>query len=186
MCHWAFIFSQSPLRETLRELKKNLSWACAGNFLILDGRQQAVAVTRMRFKLRHIFLILGITLTIFSFLFSGLSNGTYAILLSSGLLISSSSFLFILFKDGRSHKWLWSGIIVVAIVIQQLSEPLLIKYSYKILIDHNYTLFADVNKIMQSKDGYCFIQAVHRMIHQSFLPRKIPRLNDFWMPQIFV
>jgi hypothetical protein len=41
-------------------------------------------------------------------------------------------------------------------VIQQLSEPLLIRYSYKILIHQNNELFTDINQIMQLKKGDIF------------------------------
>src|SRR5689334_8120222 len=110
----------------------------------------------MRFQLQHTFLIFGIILIIFSFLFFGLSNGLYSTLLLSGLLISFLSFLLILLKDDHGQRWRWVIIIVVAMVIQQLSEPLLIRYSYKILIHQNDQLFTEINQIMQLKKGDIF------------------------------
>jgi len=112
--------------------------------------------TDMRFQLQHTFLIFGIILIIFSFLFFGLSNGLYSTLLLSGLLISFLSFLLILLKDDHGQRWRWVIIIVVAMVIQQLSEPLLIRYSYKILIHQNDQLFTEINQIMQLKKGDIF------------------------------
>jgi hypothetical protein len=110
----------------------------------------------MRFQLQHTFLIFGITLIIFSFLFFGLSNGLYSTLLLSGLLISFLSFLLILLNDDHIQKWRWIIITVVAMLIQQLSEPLLIRYSYKILIHQNDQLFTEINQIIQSKKGDIF------------------------------
>src|ERR1043166_135115 len=101
----------------------------------------------MRLQHQHTFLIFGIILITFSFLFFGLSNGIYTTLLLSGLLISFLSFLLILLNDEPIQRWRWIAIIVVAMVIQQLSEPLLIRYSYKILIHQNDQLFTDINQI---------------------------------------
>ena len=110
----------------------------------------------MRFQIQHTFLVLGIILITFSFLFFGLSNGIYTTLLLSGLLISFLSFLLILLKDEHSQRWGWIVVIAVAIAIQQLSEPLLIRYSYKILIHQNDQLFAEVNQMMQLKKSDIF------------------------------
>src|SRR5262249_21642044 len=70
--------------------------------------------------------------------------------------LSGVSFIWILFKDAKQQRWLWFSVLVIAIILQQLSEPLLINYSYKILIDQNATLLSDVNQIMQSKAGEIF------------------------------
>ena len=110
----------------------------------------------MRFQLQHTFLTFGIILIIFSFLFFGLSNGLYTTLLLSGLLISFLSFLLILLNDDPTHRWRWIAIIVAAMIIQQLSEPVLIRYSYKILIHQNDQLFTEINQIMQLKKSDVF------------------------------
>lgn len=105
----------------------------------------------MRLRLRHIFLLSGILLTIFSFLFFGRRQATYGRLLSAGLLLAGISFLFILFKDNRKGKWLWILVVIISVVIEQLTEPFLIRYSYKLFIGQNNKLLTEVNQIMRSK-----------------------------------
>jgi hypothetical protein len=132
----------------------------------------------MRFQTQHTFLILGIILIIFSFLFFGLSNGLYTTLLLSGLLISFLSFLLILLNDEHIQWWRWIGIIAVAMVIQQLSEPFLIRSSYKILIHQNNQLFTEINQIMQLKNGDVFYLKSSQKDSSKFTPHENSRIRQ--------
>jgi hypothetical protein len=100
--------------------------------------------------------VAGIALTIFSFLFFGRHQAAYSWLLTPGLLLAGVSFLFILFKDDRKGKWLWIMVVIISVVIEQLTEPFLIRYSYKLFIGQNRKLLTEVNQIMRSKTGDVF------------------------------
>jgi hypothetical protein len=110
----------------------------------------------MPLRIRHIFLLLGILLTIFSFLFFGRQQETYSTLLLTGLFFSGVFFIWILFKDSKRQKWLWTAVVGASILTEQLSEAFLINCSYKIFLGHNLELLTKVNQIMQSKSGDVF------------------------------
>src|ERR1044072_2446235 len=110
----------------------------------------------MHLRIRHISLVLGIFSTIFSFLFFVRDQKVYTTFLVVGIFLSGVSFIWILFKDAKPKKWLWFSVIVIAIMAQQVSEPLLINYSYKLLLNENVKLLSDVSQIMQSKAGAIF------------------------------
>jgi hypothetical protein len=106
----------------------------------------------MTFSFRHITLLIGIGLIIFSFLFFGRETGTYDVLGLIGFVIAAISFLIILIKsDTLKSKIAWTLIVVLAIIIEQLAEPLLIKSSYYIFISRNQTKLKGLNKIMSTK-----------------------------------
>lgn len=107
----------------------------------------------MTFSLRHKILLAGISLVIISFLWFGRGTDTYNILLLTGLILSFFSFLTILIKsDTRRSKFLWTVIIVVAIGFQWLTEPLLIKLSYRLfIIRHEQELQSVTNLILKKK-----------------------------------
>lgn len=110
----------------------------------------------MSFSTRHVALLLGIALATFSFLFFGRRESVYSFLLLSGILITAVSLFIILIKDTTKEKLLWIGVLAVSITIQRLAEPWFIKQSFKILIDRNKILFAEVNNIFMSKPGEVF------------------------------
>jgi hypothetical protein len=94
--------------------------------------------------------------TIFSFLFFGREQEVYTTVLLIGIFISGISFIWILFKDPKRQKCLWFGIVIIGILIQQLSEEILIHFSHKIFLNQNVKLLSEVNKIMHSKPGEIF------------------------------
>jgi len=113
---------------------------------------------RMTFSLRHKILLTGIFLVIISFLWFGRGTDTYNILFLTGLIISFFSFLTILIKsDTRRSKLLWTVIIVVAIGFQWLTEPLLIKLSYRLFINRHEQELQSVTNLILKKKSAVFI-----------------------------
>lgn len=83
-------------------------------------------------------------------------EGAYQLLLMTGLLVSIVSFLIILFNKGTRKSKVFCTL-VVAIVIQRLTEPLLIKSSYLIFLKNNSKELKIVNHILSNKSGAIFI-----------------------------
>ena len=111
----------------------------------------------MTFSLRHIFLLTGIAAVIISFLFFGRQQNTYNIILLLGLIVSLFSYLTILLKsDTIKNKIAWTFIVVIAIIVQRLTEPKLITESYKIFIRENYSHLTQLNDIVLKKTGDIF------------------------------
>src|SRR5436853_6616984 len=103
----------------------------------------------MTVSFKHILLLIGVALVIFSFLFFGRQQDTYQVLLISGIVIATVPYLLILFgKVTLRAKLLWTAVVILCIVIQQLTEPVLINTSYRIFIKQNETTLADINKIL--------------------------------------
>lgn len=112
----------------------------------------------MTFSLRHKILLTGIFLVIISFLWFGRDTDTYNILLVIGLIISFFSFLTILIKsDTRRSKLLWTAIIVLAIGFQWLTEPLLIKLSYRLFINRHEKELQNVTNLILKKKSNVFM-----------------------------
>ena len=86
-------------------------------------------------------------------MFFGRDQDSYSTLLTIGFLASLVSYLVILFKDSVKSKLIWTGIVIASIGVQQLTEPLLIRQSYKYLIARHENLFFKVNSIFISKPG---------------------------------
>ncbi len=108
----------------------------------------------MSIKIKYIGLILGLLSTVFSFLFFGRAQGTYQLLLTSGLLTSTIFFLAILFsKETAKSKILWTLVVLSAIAILALSEQFLINTSYLIFINSNSNELNEVNSILSNKTG---------------------------------
>lgn len=112
----------------------------------------------MTFSLRHKILLTGMLLVIVSFLWFGRDTETYNILLLIGLVISFFSFLTILIKsDTRKSKLLWTMVVVFAIGLQWLTEPLLIKLSYKLFISRHKQELESVSILITSKKTNVFM-----------------------------
>jgi hypothetical protein len=108
----------------------------------------------MKIGFRHIGLIIGILAVIFSFLFFGRQHETYHFLLLGGLLVSAISFLsIVLSKDTKKAKFTWSSVVIFAIVVQFLTEPILIDTSYGIYIEQNTEELSQINHILLQKPG---------------------------------
>jgi hypothetical protein len=105
-------------------------------------------------KIKRIGLTLGLFSTIISFLFFGRQQGTYQILVLSGLFVSLIFYLTILFgKETIKSKTIWTLVVVLAGTIQWLTEPLLIKSSYLIYLNSNDEELVVVNNILKDKSG---------------------------------
>lgn len=105
-------------------------------------------------NIKRIGLTLGLFSTIISFLFFGRQQGTYTLLLLSGLLVSLIFYLTILFgKETVKSRIIWTVIFVLAVTIQWLSEPILIKSSYLIYLNSNDEELTTVNNLLKDKRG---------------------------------
>jgi hypothetical protein len=106
-------------------------------------------------RIKYIGLILGISLTISSFLFFARQQGTYNLMLLGGLLVSLVAYLAILFgKTSGKSKLIWSVVVVVAIAVQWLTQPILTKCSFLIYLNSNEKTLQAVNRILEHKQGY--------------------------------
>ena len=106
----------------------------------------------MTFSLRHICLLTGMFAVIVSFLWFGRNTNSYDIIFLAGFLISCLSFLVILFKpDTLKSKLLWTLVVVLAMGLQWLTEPLLIRTSYSIFINKHDKDLASATSLIASK-----------------------------------
>src|SRR5687768_8944387 len=98
----------------------------------------------MTFNWRHIALVIGMALIIFSFVFFGINTNTYSLVLLVGIIISVISFFtVILQKASKKSKLLWTLIVVAAIFVQWLTEPIFIRLSYVLLVKRNESAFSN-------------------------------------------
>jgi hypothetical protein len=87
-----------------------------------------------------------------SFLFFGRQQNTYQFMLLGGILFSFVSYLTILFStETVKSKLIWTLVILLSIVFQWLTEPLLIKTSYLIFLKGNNVELSQVNFILENK-----------------------------------
>jgi len=109
-------------------------------------------------KIKYIGLTLGLLSTIISFIFFGRQQETYQLLLIGGFLTSIVFFIMILFRKGTiKSKVIWTIVVLIAMVIQWLSAPLLIKTSYSIFLNKNIKELTIVNTILSKKAGFISI-----------------------------
>jgi hypothetical protein len=126
----------------------------------------------MKYKIKYIALTIGLLSVITSFLFFGRQQGTYLLLLLSGLLVSSIFYLAILFsKDNIKSKLTWTLVIVVAITVQWLAEPILIKSSYLIYLNRNNKELTEVNNILKYKSGDISLLNDNLIDHRGLLTK---------------
>ena len=103
---------------------------------------------------KHIGLIIGIVLVFISFLFFGRQQNVYSILIISGLLLSLISYIVILVsKASLKSKIVCSGFVILCIILQQLTEGILIDASFRIYIKNNKKLLAELNTMLAHKHG---------------------------------
>jgi hypothetical protein len=121
----------------------------------------------MRVSFKQIGVLVGVAIAIFSFLFFGRQQDTYQLLLISGFVITTVCYSFILFGKGRlKTKLLWTVIVIVCIVAQQITEPFLINTSYRTFIKQNENTLADINRILEHTNGDITI-TTDTIIHKS-------------------
>jgi hypothetical protein len=112
----------------------------------------------MNVSIRHITLLIGILSVIVSFLFFDGGRKTYDLLLSSGFLIATVSYLIILLKKKLKNNIFWTLIVIDLFVTQRLPEPLLIRKSYSIFIIRNQSSLVKLNNLILTKsNGFLFI-----------------------------
>jgi hypothetical protein len=106
----------------------------------------------MRPSFKQIGLLTGLLLVIISFLFFGRQQDLYQILIIGGLAISFIFFLIILLRKGTvKSKIFWTIVEVVFVVLQRVTEPILIDTSYRIYIRQNKNILSNINNILIQK-----------------------------------
>lgn len=109
-------------------------------------------------RVKNTGLILGLLASIISFLFFGRNQDIYQLLLLVGFLTSALFFLLILFsKRSLLSKVLWLIVVVLAILINRVTEPILIKQSFLIYLNRNDQELNAANNILSNKPGDVFI-----------------------------
>ncbi|MBL7739921.1 MAG: hypothetical protein JNK14_11935 [Chitinophagaceae bacterium] len=118
---------------------------------------------------------------ILSFIFFGRRQGLYHAILLVGLLLSLLSFLRILLADKTvKSKLIWTFIVIAAVVVQQMSEQILIRQSYRIFISKRHKALDKVNSIFESKDGDAvFTREPNGMSRSEFSPDELRYLDNF-------
>lgn len=111
----------------------------------------------MTFSLRHIILLIGIISIILSFFWFGRDTNTYDIIILAGLVIFIFSFLVILFKDSFKSKLLWTFVVFASVGLQRITEPVLIKLSYRNFIKQHENSLNSVTGIIKTKKNNLFL-----------------------------
>jgi hypothetical protein len=105
-------------------------------------------------RIKHYGLIIGLFLVVFSFLFFGRAQNLYQLLLIIGLLISLIFYLTVIFsKESIKSKIFWTIVLISSVILQRLSEPILIKSSYLIYLTIHKSELREVNQILSTKMG---------------------------------
>lgn len=133
----------------------------------------------MTFSLRHITLLIGILTIILSFIWFGRDTNTYDIIIIAGLAIALVSFLVILFKDNRKSKLLWTIVVVASVGLQRLTEPLLIKLSYRHFIKKHENSLTSVTELIQTKKNNLFLSPTSELwTRNGFTQQEINQIRD--------
>ena len=107
----------------------------------------------MQKEIKYYVLLLGLFLTLSSFLFFARAQGAYQLMLIGGGLVSIVFYAFIIFsKDGWKIKLLWTMIIFGSIILQRITEPILIKGSYMIYLNNHSQELLEVDKILMGTE----------------------------------
>jgi hypothetical protein len=133
----------------------------------------------MTFSLRHITLLIGILTIILSLLWFGRDTNTYDIIIIAGLAIALVSFLVILFKDNRKSKLLWALVVVASVGLQWLTEPLLIKLSYRHFIKQHENSLTSVTELIQTKKNNLFLSPTSELwTRNGFTQQEVNQIRD--------
>ena len=133
----------------------------------------------MTISLRHITLLIGILTIILSFLWFGRDTDTYDIIIIAGLVIATISFLVILFKkDTVKSKLLWTLVVIASVGLQMLTEPLLIKLSYRHFIKEHENGLNSVTKLIQTNKNNLFLsQSSELWIKKGFTEQEVNQIK---------
>ena len=146
--------------------------------LTLLNKPALVSHHFMKLSFRHWVLITGILSVILSFLFVGLDQDVYLLLLLIGLFLSGVSFIAVLVKDKGRKRLIWFGVVVMSILLQELIDGWLISKSFGILISKHQPLFDQANTIMLSKpDGLTFWSINHTDSRREFNEQELKTLD---------
>ena len=104
--------------------------------------------------LKQIGLLSGIALVFVSFLFFGRQQGTYQILIISGLVIALVfSLSILLHKRDWKAKVACLAIVVFSALLLHLTEPFIIDQSYCIFIKENGDVLKGIDSLLMQKQG---------------------------------
>ncbi|SHF95370.1 hypothetical protein [Flavisolibacter ginsengisoli] len=134
----------------------------------------------MRFSLRHIVLLFGISAVFISFYFFGRKHSQYELLLIIGLLLSAAGYMLVLWKDKKINKIIWTIVVVLFVLVEQLFEPNLIKASFKTYIDQNQKLLENVNAILLTKGDMNIASNFESYLSDQFSDSEKRTLNEFF------
>lgn len=137
-------------------------------------------VTLMTFSFRHITLLIGILTIILSFLWFGRETGTYDIIIIAGLIIATISFLVILFqKDTFKSKLLWTLVVIASVGLQWLTEPFLVKHSYRFFIKQHESSLNSVTGLIQTNKNNLFLSPSSELwIRNGFTEQQVSQIRD--------
>ena len=108
----------------------------------------------MKLKIRYIIFLIGLLSFIISFLWFGRNQDMYQMLMLCGLLVAAISFLLIMIKqDSRRNKLIWTFVLIVGIIINRITEPMLIDHSYNLFIDSHSQELNLMNKNLLAING---------------------------------
>jgi hypothetical protein len=117
---------------------------------------------------------------ILSFLWFGRDTGTYEIIILAGLLISAISFLIILFKeDSFKRKLLWTFIVIASVGLQWLTEPILVRLSYRLFIKQHVKSLVSMTELIKSKKNDLFLSPSSDLwTRDGFKPSEVTQIRD--------
>jgi hypothetical protein len=112
----------------------------------------------MTIRFKYLGLIIGILMVFLSFLFFGRRQDDYLLLLLVGLLFSSVFYLALLFGNhSKKTKTVWTIVIFLSVIVQWLTEPMLLDCSCKIFISENEAHAPGTNYLLYDKPAGIFI-----------------------------
>jgi hypothetical protein len=133
----------------------------------------------MTFSLRHISLLIGILTTILSFLWFGRDTKTYDILLLVGLATAGISYLIVLFrKDTFKSKLLWTLVVIAAVGMQWITEPLFIKLSYRYFIKLHENNLNSATALIRTKKNDLFLLVSELRTEDGFKQQEVNQIRD--------
>lgn len=124
------------------------------------------------------FLIIGCLVVFSSFLFFGWKAEVYMTMLALGIMIALIAYSFLLFrKETRRRKLLGTFVVIIAVVVQYVLEPYLIKGSFLMYVHSNASELHAINELLRNKEG-------DLRIHQEKIVSNDAKLNEDEIKQL--
>jgi hypothetical protein len=127
----------------------------------------------------YIGLITGILLIVASFYFFGRQHGTYTKMLWTGLLLSLTAFIVILFTEkGWKRKLTGTFVVVGGIVFQRATEPLLIRQSYSIFVNQHLGILEQTAILFSKKPAGLYDHVFDKQTKDPLTEKESALLNQ--------